>query len=118
MKKYFSLIFLLTILFSGCNQEELLNNQSTISESRTFTASFEQNESRTYIEEGNLLRWTEGDQISLFEGNTLNRQYQFDGKTGDNSGTFSLVVKPLITESLIINSSTCSLLMISILSIK
>ena len=97
MKKYFSLIFLLTILFSGCNQEELLNNQSTISESRTFTASFEQNESRTYIEEGNLLRWTEGDQISLFEGNTLNRQYQFDGKTGDNSGTFSLVVKPFGT---------------------
>ena len=97
MKKYFSLIFLLTILFSGCNQEELLNNQSTISESRTFTASFEQNESRTYIEEGNLLRWTEGDQISLFEGNTLNRQYQFDGETGDNSGTFSLVVKPFGT---------------------
>lgn len=97
MKKYFSLIFLLTILFSGCNQEELLNNQSTTSESRTFTASFEKNESRTYIEEGNLLRWTEGDQISLFEGNTLNRQYQFDGKTGDNSGTFSLVVKPFGT---------------------
>ena len=97
MKKYFSLICLLTILFSGCNQEKLLNNRSTTSESRTFTASFEQNESRTYIEEGNLLRWTEGDQISLFEGNTLNRQYQFDGKTGDNSGTFSLVVKPFGT---------------------
>lgn len=91
MKKYFSLICLLTILFSGCNQEELLNNQSTTSESRTFTASFDQNESRTYVEEGNLLRWTKGDQISLFVESTLNSQYQFDGETGDNAGTFSPV---------------------------
>ena len=91
MKKYFSLTCLLTILFSGCNQEELLNNQSTTSESRTFTASFDQNESRTYVEEGNLLRWTKGDQISLFVESTLNSQYQFDGETGDNAGTFSPV---------------------------
>ena len=91
MKKYFSLICLLTILFCGCNQEELVNNQSTTSENRTFTASFEQKESRTYIEEGNLLRWTEGDQISLFIGSTFNNQYQFDGETGDNASTFSPV---------------------------
>ena len=34
------------------------------------------------------------DQISLFEGNTLNHQYQFDGETGDRSGTFTKTSSP------------------------
>lgn len=64
---------------------------------RIFTASFEQNDTRTYVEDGNLLRWNAGDLISIFDGNTLNRKYQFDGATGDNSGTFSIVSKPFGT---------------------
>ena len=87
-------MFLFALFASSCSEDEIVKNQSTSSTSKLFTASFEQGESRTYIEEGNLLRWTEGDQISLFDGNTLNRQYQFDGETGDNAGTFSVVDKP------------------------
>ena len=89
MKKHLSLICLLAILINGCNQEEWQKNQSVSSKGKTFTASFELNESRTYVEGGNLLRWTTGDQISLFEGYTFNSKYQFDGETGDNGGTFS-----------------------------
>ena len=89
MKKHLSLILFLSILVSGCSQEELSRNESV--NGRTFTASFEQNESRTYIEDSKHLRWTTGDLISLFNSNTLNQQYKFDGKTGDNSGTFSKV---------------------------
>jgi hypothetical protein len=37
------------------------------------------------------LRWNAGDQITIFDSNTLNQQYQFDGETGDNGGTFSKV---------------------------
>ena len=56
------------------------------------TASFADEETtRTYIEEGKYLRWNEDDRLTIFFGNTLNRQYKFNGKTGDNSGTFSLV---------------------------
>ena len=87
-------MFLFALLASGCSEDELVKDQSTSSTSKLFTASFEGNESRTYIENGNLLRWTEGDQISLFDGNTLNRQYKFNGETGDNAGTFSVVDKP------------------------
>lgn len=94
MKKYMSILALLAVLVSGCNNNDELEKQSASSSSRVFTASFHSDESRTYVEEGNLLRWTEGDQISLFDGNTLNRQYKFDGKTGANAGTFSLVEKP------------------------
>ena len=89
MKNILSLILLISILVSGCSQEELLKNEST--KLPKITAGFEQDESRTYIEEGNLLRWTENDQISFFYKSTLNLQYQFDGETGDNAGTFSLV---------------------------
>jgi len=49
------------------------------------------------MEHGYLLRWTENDFISLFVGNTFNSQYRFDGKTGDNGGTFSMVDKEVGT---------------------
>lgn len=97
MKNILSIVFLFTLLASSCNEDELVKNQSASINSLIFTASIEGNESRTYIEKGKLLRWTAGDQISLFVANTLNRQYQFEGKTGDNSGTFSLVDSPFGT---------------------
>ena len=56
------------------------------------TAAFaEEDATRTYIEDGKYLRWHEDDRLTIFYGNTLNRQYKFNGATGDNSGTFSLV---------------------------
>ena len=94
MRRILSLLCPLVLLFSGCVQEELQTNESAPLDGRIFTASFEQDQTRTYLEDGNLLRWNAGDQISLFDGNTLNRQYQFDGETGDNSGTFSIVNAP------------------------
>ena len=94
MKKIISRLFPLALLISGCCQEELQDNQPEYQDGRIFTAAFDQNETRTYVENGNLLRWNAGDQISLFDGNTLNRQYKFDGETGDNAGTFSIVNAP------------------------
>jgi len=97
MNKYLSIICLFTIWLSGCSQEELLEDQPTPSEEKVFTTSIESSESRTYIENDYSLRWTEDDRISLFNGNTLMRQYKFNGKTGDNSGTFSIIDKPFGT---------------------
>lgn len=93
MKNILSLLLPFAILISGCSQEELKNGKLDLQDGRIFTASFEQDQTRTYVEDG-YLRWTAGDQISLFDGNTLNRQYKFDGETGDNSGTFSIVNAP------------------------
>ena len=89
MKNILSILFLFALLASSCSEDELVRNQS--SKSLKFTASFEENESRTYMGEGNLLRWTAGDQISLFVANALNQQYQFEGKTGANSGYFKKI---------------------------
>lgn len=93
MKNILSLLLPFAILISGCSQEELKNGNLDLQDGRIFTVSFEQDQTRTYVEDG-YLRWTAGDQISLFDGNTLNRQYKFDGETGDNSGTFSIVNAP------------------------
>jgi len=91
MKKTLSFVLLFTLFVCGCKQDESLKDQSAHLDLPIVTAGFEQNESRTYIEEGNLLRWTKNDQISFFFEYTLNFQYQFDGDTGDNAGTFSPV---------------------------
>lgn len=97
MIKHLSFILLLTICVSGCVKNDLEEKTLQPVSGRVFTASFESENARTYVEEGNLLRWNAGDQISLFDSNTLNRQYQFDGETGDNAGTFSIVNAPFGT---------------------
>ena len=97
MKKHLSFILLLTMFVSGCVKNDLEEKQLQPVSGRVFTASFESENARTYVEGGNLLRWNAGDQISLFDSNTLNRQYQFDGETGDNAGTFSIVNAPFGT---------------------
>ena len=91
MRRYVSLLCILALLVGCYNIDEQLINEPIPSEGRIFTASFEQNDTRTYVEEGNLLRWNAGDQITIFDSNTLNQQYRFDGETGDNGGTFSKV---------------------------
>lgn len=91
MKQYLSFLFLTTLLVCGCSDDVMIEQKPITTDFPKFTASFEQDDTRTYVEEGNLLRWNEGDQITIFDSNTLNQQYEFDGETGDNGGTFSKV---------------------------
>ena len=95
MKKYlFSILSLAMILASGCSQDEIVQEQIIPSADNLFTAYFEQNDSRTYLESGKYLRWTTGDELSIFMGTTLNNQYRFTGETGDNSGGFEPASSP------------------------
>ena len=88
------LLTLLALVLCSCAEtfvgEEIARpNNENLSD---LTAAFaEEDNTRTYIEEGKYLRWHEDDRLTAFYGNTLNRQYKFNGATGDNSGTFSLV---------------------------
>jgi hypothetical protein len=105
MKPIVSYICLLALLLSGCTQEEMLRNGTSASgEGRTFTTSFEKIESRTYLEDGLLTRWTAGDRLSLFDGNTVNSQYLFAGDTGDSGGTFFMLNKPEGTGSSLVTN--------------
>lgn len=69
----------------------MLKGVTSASSGRIFTTSFEQKDSRTFVKDGYLSRWTANDRISLFDSNTQNLEYKFDGETGDSEGTFSMV---------------------------
>ena len=96
MKKLFTL---LVLVLCSCAEtfvgEEIAKpNSENLPD---LTAVFaEENATRTYIEDGKYLRWNEDDRLTIFFGNTLNRQYKFNGQTGDNSGTFSLVADGML----------------------
>ena len=94
MKNFSILTLLAALLFVGCSDifvelESPLTNEKTLPD---LTANFaDDGLTRTYVEASKYLRWHEADLITAFFGNTLNRQYKFNGATGANSGTFSLV---------------------------
>ena len=95
MKKLSIFAALLALVMVGCAENQLDNieaNESAVVEPTDLTAGFaDEEQTKTYVENGKYLRWHEADLITAFFGNTLNRQYKFKGKTGDNSGTFKLV---------------------------
>lgn len=78
-------------MVSGCSQDEVVKEEFSSSEPLVFTASFEENKSRTYLNEDEHLRWNAKDLISIFAANTYNQKYEFQGETGANSGDFKAV---------------------------
>ena len=90
MKKLSFWAVLLPVLFCACSSFDEEKITPIIPTTPDLQAGFA-DETRTYIENGKYLRWHEDDRLTAFYGNTLNRQYKFNGKTGANSGTFSLV---------------------------
>ncbi len=90
MKKFLLFFATLPALLCGCSSFEEFNDVPALNPISELRAGFA-DESRTYVENGTYLRWHADDRLTAFYGNTLNRQYKFNGKTGDNSGTFSLV---------------------------
>ena len=82
------------LLFVGCQRTSDEELYTQAGRGAKFFASLNENDTRTYINEDIKLRWHAEDQITLFVGSTLNKQYQFDGETGDNAGYFSDISTP------------------------
>ena len=100
MKKLY-IFALVAILFAACDNvttnEGYNSSFIAVDASDTLYAEFAETNTRTYVEEGNKLRWTKGDEISYFPAITYNMQYRFKGETGDNSGAFAKVTTDLVT---------------------
>lgn len=80
------------IMFASCSNEFTESQQqSSINIPEKIYAEIDDATTRTYVEAGNQLRWSEGDEISYFPTVSCNIQYRFDGKTGDNGGSFTMV---------------------------
>lgn len=91
-RRLYIILMAILIIATACSDNNVHNGTHIIgSQLPNLHAEFAE-DTRTYIEEGNHLRWHEGDLITVFYGNTLNQKYIFDGQTGDNSGTFSHIV--------------------------
>ena len=85
----FLILLATSFLVASCTEEVRIEN---ISSNEVFTTGFESNyETRTYVDDKLNLYWSEQDCISVFS-NTYNQKYVFNGKNGDNSGTFTKVV--------------------------
>ena len=91
--KRFLLLVVAALAFVGCNNafEDEGNARFEQNTLPTLTAAFDEDATRTYVENNKYLRWHEGDLISVFVGNTQNCQYRFLGATGANSGEFEPV---------------------------
>ena len=68
-----------------------------------FHASFEQLDTKVFVNEDLLLRWTADDRISIFNKQTAGREYKFTGQTGDDSGDFQKVGESSATGSALAN---------------
>ena len=88
--KRFLLLAVAALAFVGCNNafEDEGNARLEQTTLPTLMAGFEE-DTRTYVEQNTYLRWHADDRLTIFYGNTMNRQYRFNGKSGDNSGSFS-----------------------------
>ena len=84
-----SLLFTMVGCVEGLHESGITETSSE--QLPDLTAGFAEGETKTYVESGKYLRWHEDDRLTAFYGNTRNRQYKFDGATGDNSGSFSYV---------------------------
>lgn len=83
---------LLAVVSCNVNEDaEIVRNEAS---SRVFKAVIEapeDPESKVYADENLKVLWNEDDRVSIFDRNAYNREYKFDGKTGDSGGSFSAV---------------------------
>ena len=95
MKKGFVLQSLICLLAVSCSVQEIDTNDPVLPEDDVFYASLApESETKVHvdiIDEHVKTLWDEKDQISIFNKNTVNQQYEFMGETGDNAGYFKRV---------------------------
>ncbi len=95
MKKGFVLQSLICLLAVSCSVQEIDTNDPVLPEDDVFYASLApESETKVHvdiIDEHVKTLWDEKDQISIFNKNTVNQQYEFMGNTGDNAGYFKRV---------------------------
>ena len=94
---------LLMLVAMACAKfEEPTNSKITIDAPDTLYAEFDDEDTRTYLEQEKYLRWTAGDEISFFPV-TSNVRYRFEGETGANSGSFDVVTEGEVSGSALAN---------------
>lgn len=88
MKKLF--LGAVVLLLAACSTK--IDEGTTLEpEGRTFYGVITEEDTRVFLDDQIRLHWNAGDLITLFEGITRNKKYQFMGEDGDNAGEFEFV---------------------------
>ena len=88
MKKSLLILGLISMTAACTMKEETINPAKG---GKVLYATIEDPGTKVYLDEDLKVLWNADDRISVFEFDTYNQQYSFDGKDGDNNGTFSIV---------------------------
>ena len=92
MKKGFYIVSLLMLALSGCQKSDVANpdRNAVVSD---FRGELEELlDTRTTLDKNNNVRWSEGDQIIIFNGFTLGGKYQVtDDSVGETSAGFDYI---------------------------
>lgn len=93
-----ALICLLVSLSCSVQEPDTINTESG-SKTRIYATleSYNEPDTRLYVDDKIQLHWDANDQISVFNKNALNQQYYFTGNTGEKSGYFEKVSDPFGT---------------------
>ena len=97
MKKFY-IFALAAIFFAACATDQTADVQP-IDASETLTVSFEE-DTRIQLNEAQKTVWTEGDLVSVFYLSNANQKWQFQGKTGDRTGTLKRVMNVEATQEM------------------
>lgn len=102
---YLAMVLTLATIVGCKKNDELLNVQNN--KGKTFYATLENGvDSRTALDNKNNVIWSEGDQISVFSGNTINNAFILNEGAGTTYGKFTESLLSAGTES---NGSIISL---------
>ena len=88
MKKFYIFAFV-AMFFAACATDPTADVQP-IDASETLTVSFEE-DTRIQLNEAQKTVWNEGDLVSVFYKSDANQKWQFQGETGDRTGTIKRV---------------------------
>ena len=92
MRKFF--IILASLAVAGCMVSEISEETVYVNvDYPTYTAAFDDESTKVYVDTDLKMHWNAGDEISIFR-TTGNQRYSFDGADGDREGTFSVQGDP------------------------
>lgn len=90
---YIATVGLMILATYGCSMKESESLRPVL-QYPVFSAAIElpgEDVTKIHVDDNLRVLWNADDRISIFNKNTYNQQYKFDGQTGDNSGSFSVV---------------------------
>ena len=92
MKRCLYIVSLLMLAFSGCQKAEVQSSEKDVvlSDFRGELEGFI--DTKTVLDRNNNVRWSEGDQVIIFNGSTLGGKYQVtDDSVGETSAGFDYI---------------------------